>query len=86
LLFYSQALTVRPFSFGAATKDHERLFYNDAGFLLAMAIADNALFGYESLGGCTAQEIPSGEDELVLRFKDSALGDRFFGNAQKPAV
>ncbi|KAJ4507488.1 hypothetical protein HRR83_004066 [Exophiala dermatitidis] len=58
--------------FGAAAKDHERLFYNDAGFLLAMAIADNALFGYESLEDVRAQEIPSGEDELVLRFKDSA--------------
>lgn len=37
-----------------------------------MAIADNALFGYESLEDVRAQEIPSGEDELVLRFKDSA--------------
>ncbi|OAG42721.1 AdoMet-dependent rRNA methyltransferase SPB1 [Fonsecaea monophora] len=59
--------------FGAAAKDHERLFYNDAGFLLAMAIADNALFGYESLEDVRAQEISPGKDELVLRFKDSAL-------------
>jgi hypothetical protein len=61
------------FSFGAAAKEHERVFYNDAGFLLAMTIADDALFGYESLEDVRAQEIPSGEDELVLRFKDSAL-------------
>ncbi|KAN0069234.1 Protein of unknown function (DUF3435) domain containing protein [Elaphomyces granulatus] len=61
------------FSFGAAAKDHGRLFYNDAGFLLAMAIADDALFGYESLEDVRAQEIPSGKDELILRFKDSAL-------------
>ena len=61
------------FSFGAAAKEHERFFYNDAGFLLAMAIADNALFGYESFEDVRAQEIPSGQDELVLRFMDSAL-------------
>jgi Protein of unknown function (DUF3435) len=61
------------FSFGAAGKDHEKFSYNDAGFLLAMAIADDALFGYKSLEDVRAQEIPSGQDELVLRFKDSAL-------------
>ena len=60
-------------SFGAAAKEHEKLFYNYAGFLLAMAVADDALFGYESLEDVRAQEIPSGQDELVLRFKDSAL-------------
>ena len=36
-------------SFGAVAKEHEKLFYNDASFLLAMAVADNALFRYESL-------------------------------------
>ena len=60
--------------FGAAAKDHHRLFYNDAGFLLAMAIADGALFGYESLAEVQEQRIPDGDDELILRFKDSALG------------
>jgi len=38
-----------------------------------MAIADKSLFGYESLEDVRAQEIPSGKDELILRFKDSAL-------------
>ena len=61
------------FSFGAAVIDHKRLFYNDAGFLLAMAIADNALFGYKSLEDVRAQEIPPGKGELILRFKDLAL-------------
>lgn len=61
------------FSFGAAAKEHKRLFYNDAGFLLAMAIADGALFGYNSLDDIRQQVIPSGEDEVILRFKDSAL-------------
>ena len=35
--------------FGAGAKEHKRLFYNDAGFLLALAFADDALFGYDSL-------------------------------------
>jgi hypothetical protein len=38
-----------------------------------MAIADGALFGYKSLEDVRAQEIPAGQDELILRFKDSAL-------------
>ncbi|KAK5202942.1 hypothetical protein LTR41_011299 [Exophiala xenobiotica] len=50
-----------------------------------MAIADNALFGYESLEDVRAQEIPSGKDELELRFKDRPWDGRFFGNARKPA-
>lgn len=53
---------LRSSSFGAATKEHEKLFYNDAGFLLVMAIADDALFGYEFLEDVRAQEIPAGQD------------------------
>jgi hypothetical protein len=60
-------------SFGAAAREHKQLFYNDAGILLAMATADDALFGYNSLEDIRKQKIPAGQDELVLRFKDSAL-------------
>jgi Protein of unknown function (DUF3435) len=60
-------------SFRAAAKEHEKLFYNDAGFLLAMAVADDALLGYDSLEDVRRQEIPEVEDELVLRFHDDAL-------------
>lgn len=60
-------------SFSAAAKEHKQLFYNDAGILLAMATADDALFGYNSLEDIRKQKIPAGQDELVLRFKDSAL-------------
>lgn len=38
-----------------------------------MAFADNALFGYENLEDIRQQEIPEGEDELILRFNDNAL-------------
>jgi Protein of unknown function (DUF3435) len=33
----------------SAGKEHEKFIYNDAAFLLAMAIADGVLFGYETL-------------------------------------
>ena len=38
-----------------------------------MAIADNALFGIDSLGDLQALEIPPGEEELILYFEKSAL-------------
>ena len=38
-----------------------------------MAIADGALFWYESLEDVRAQEIPSGQDEPILKYKNSAL-------------
>ncbi len=38
-IFHLEALTLMlVYSFGAAAKEHKRFFYNDAGFLLAMAI------------------------------------------------
>ena len=59
--------------FGAAGKEHEKFVYNDAAFLLATAVADGALFGYKMLDDVRKQEIPAGEDELILRYKESAL-------------
>ena len=51
-----------------------------------MAIADDALFGYKSLEDVRAQEIPSGQDELVLRFKDSALERPILRKCRKAAA
>jgi uncharacterized protein DUF3435 len=59
--------------FNTAGREHEKFIYNDAAFLLVMAIADGALFGYETLDDLQMQEIPEGENELPLRFKESAL-------------
>jgi hypothetical protein len=47
-------------SFGVAGNEHEKLVYNDATFLLAMAITDGALFGFESLDDLKKQENPPG--------------------------
>jgi Protein of unknown function (DUF3435) len=58
---------------GAIGKEHDKFVYIDAAFLLAMAIADGAFLGFESLNDLQRQQIPSGEKELILRFKDSAL-------------
>src|ERR1700761_2149458 len=74
ILLFAQARTGTDHSsFGAAAKEHKRLFYNDAGFLLAMAIADGALFGYDTLDDLRQQVIPAGKDEVILRFKRSSL-------------
>jgi hypothetical protein len=61
------------FSFGAAAKEYKRLFYNDADFLLMMAIADGALFGYDTLDDLRQQVIPAGKNKVIFRFKKSAL-------------
>jgi hypothetical protein len=54
--------------FNSAGKEHGKFIYNDAAFLLAMAIADGALFGYETLDDLQRQEISAGENEIPLRF------------------
>ena len=38
-----------------------------------MAFAANALFGFDSLDDLWQQEIPLGDNELILRWNDSAL-------------
>ena len=38
-----------------------------------MAIADNALFGIESVNNLAKKEIPPGDEVLELRFKESTL-------------
>ena|SRR5947209_16268758 len=38
-----------------------------------MALADNALFGIKSLDDLQAREIPAGEEQLILYFKESTL-------------
>ncbi|KAH0543790.1 hypothetical protein FGG08_001972 [Glutinoglossum americanum] len=58
-------------SFGAAGREHAKLLYNDGALLLAMAIADEALFGFSSMEDLWKQEIPQGEDEVSLRWNES---------------
>jgi Protein of unknown function (DUF3435) len=57
----------------SAGKEHKKLTYNNAAFLLAMAVVDGALFGYETLDNLQKQEIPMGKSEAPLRFNSSTL-------------
>jgi hypothetical protein len=41
--------------------------------LLALAFADKALFGFDSVDDLWQQEIQPGENELVSRWKDEAM-------------
>jgi hypothetical protein len=47
------------------------LLYNDGALLLPMAIADKALFGFNSVDDLWWQEFITGEDELPLRWNKS---------------
>ncbi|KAK6810460.1 hypothetical protein RU639_013781 [Aspergillus parasiticus] len=58
--------------FGTAIWDCNEPIYSGALFLLALALADNALFGFSKPEEIFEQRIPEGEDELVLRWNDEA--------------
>ncbi|KAI9770979.1 MAG: hypothetical protein M1840_002683 [Geoglossum simile] len=60
-------------TFGIPFTEHETFKFNTVLFLLALAFADNALFGYSSLSDLGDQEIPEGDDELPLRWNEEAL-------------
>jgi hypothetical protein len=60
-------------SFGSIGKQHHILFYNSAAYFLALVIADKALLHIESLEDLLEMEIPPGQDEIGLMFKDSIL-------------
>ena len=59
--------------FGTAGREHDKFIYDDAAFLFNMAMVDRALFGYETFADLREQEIPAGQNELVLRFRASVL-------------
>jgi hypothetical protein len=72
--FFLQLLIVKlNSSFRAAAEEYRKFFYNDVGFIVAIAITDNALFDSESLEDIRMREIPETDNELVLTFKNSAL-------------
>ncbi|GMG35954.1 unnamed protein product [Aspergillus oryzae] len=58
--------------FGTAIWDCDEPIYSGGLFLLALALADNALYGYSSLEEVFEQRIPEGQDELVLRWNEDA--------------
>lgn len=59
--------------FGTALQEHDKFIYDDIPFLLAMAFADKALFGFNTLADLQEQCIPPGQDEVHLRWRDEVL-------------
>jgi Protein of unknown function (DUF3435) len=49
------------------------LVYNDAAFLLALVIADGALFGLDTINDFKKIKIPEGDNELILRYTAFSL-------------
>ncbi|KAI9765370.1 MAG: hypothetical protein M1840_007450 [Geoglossum simile] len=62
-------------SFGATGREHAKLLYNDGALLLVMAIADEALFSFNSMEDLWRQEIPQGEDKDLLILRKVTMKD-----------
>lgn len=67
--------------YGASTSQHGKLLYDDTQYLLALALADKAIFGVNSVEDLWQLQIPSGENELILRWNDSVKGLPILRNA-----
>ena len=52
------------------TAEHDKLTFDDTQHLLALALADGALQGIDSIEDLWQIRICEGDDELPLRFKD----------------
>ena len=55
-------------SFGSSTSQHCKLLHDDTQYLLALAIADKAIYGVNSVEEFWELQIPSDQDELPLRW------------------
>ncbi|KAL9118138.1 MAG: hypothetical protein Q9187_005320, partial [Circinaria calcarea] len=58
--------------YGASTSQHSKLLYDDTQYLLALPFADKAFWGISSPEELWQLQIPPNEDELTLRWTDSA--------------
>ena len=59
--------------FGTVLREHDMLIWDDTVFLLIMAFADKALWGFNTMADLQEQRIPQGQDYLTLRWRDSVL-------------
>jgi hypothetical protein len=50
---------------------HYDLRFDDAQYLIALALEDNAFFGIDSPEAFWDLQIPDGEDSLILKWDDS---------------
>lgn len=58
--------------FGTTIWDCDKSIYSGGLFLLALALADNTLYGFSSPEEVFEQRIPERQDELVLRWNEDA--------------
>lgn len=70
--------------YGSAQKEHDKLVFNDTMFLLVMAVADGALFGFDSLEQLQKFRIPKGKMQKELRYKEEAMERPILRNCTKP--
>ncbi|MCJ1359649.1 MAG: hypothetical protein MMC33_009651, partial [Icmadophila ericetorum] len=57
--------------YGASTSQHGKLLYDGTQYLLALALADKAIFGVNSAEDMWQLQIHPGDNELILRWTDS---------------
>ena len=67
--------------YGASTSQLGTLLYDDTQYLLALALADNAIWGIETFDDLWQLQIPDGDDELPLRWNDSVRALPILRNA-----
>ena len=67
--------------YGASTSQHGTLLYDDTQYLLALALADNAIWGIDTFDDLWQLQIPDGDDELPLRWNDSVRALPILRNA-----
>ena len=68
---------------GTALQEHDKFVYDDTAFILSLAIADKALFRFDALDDLQTQEIPAGENQVFLRWRDSALNKPILSKCTK---
>lgn len=66
--------------------DHEKPLFSTALNLLALAIEDNALYGFHSIQDIFEQQIPDGDSQLPLRWKDEVKERCIIRNATADGV
>ena len=59
--------------FCTAGREHDKFIYDTAAFFLDLAMVDRALFVYEISTDLREQEVPAGQKQLILRFRESIL-------------
>lgn len=69
--------------FGTALQERGKPVYDDTAFLISMTFADKTLSGFNTLANLQIQQILKGQNEVVLRWRESALDSLICTDARK---